>query len=87
MLDIERYMDSFKESIAKRFEKQEENFKNLSNTVKSFEMTQREYKKRLSRLEERRNKDENEDIELQQVTNRKSLLFFSFLICINLNAI
>jgi hypothetical protein len=87
MLDIERYMDSFKESIAKRFEKQEENFKNLSNTVKSFEMTQREYKKRLSRLEERRNTGENEDIELQQVTNRKCLLFSSFLICINLNTI
>jgi len=80
-------MDSFKESIAKRFEKQEENFKNLSNTVKSFEMTQREYKKRLSRLEERRNTGENEDIELQQVTNRKCLLFSSFLICINLNTI
>jgi hypothetical protein len=69
MLDIERYMDSFKESITKRFEKQEDNFKNLTNTVKSFEVTQREYKKRLSRLEDRRNKDENEDIELHQVKN------------------
>ena len=69
MLDIERYMESFKESITKRFEKQEENFKSLTNTVKSFELTQREYKKRLSRLEDRRNKDENEDIELHQVKN------------------
>ena len=69
MLDIEKYMESFKESITKRFEKQEDNFKNLTNTVKSFEVTQREYKKRLSRLEDRRNKDENEDIELHQVKN------------------
>jgi hypothetical protein len=55
MLDIERYVDSFKEPISKRYEKQEENFKNLTNTVKSFEMMQREYKKRLCRLEDRRN--------------------------------
>jgi hypothetical protein len=80
MLDIERYMESFKESITKRFEKIEENLKNLTNTVKSFEVTQREYKKRLSRLEDRRNVGENEDIELQQVKNFNYLLFFSFLI-------
>ncbi len=78
MLDIERYMESFKESITKRFEKQEENLKNLTNTVKSFEVTQREYKKRLSRLEDRRNTGENEDIELYQVKNFNSLFFFSF---------
>jgi len=29
MIDIEKYMESFKESISKRIEKQEENFKNL----------------------------------------------------------
>ncbi len=75
MLDIERYMEPFKESISKRFDKQEENFK---NKMKSFEVTQREYKKRLSRLEDRRNTDENEDIELQQVINFNYLLFFSF---------
>ena len=69
MLDIERYMESFKESISKRFQKQEENLKNLTNTVKSFEVTQREYKKRLSRLEDRSNTDENENNELQQVKN------------------
>ncbi len=80
MLDIERYMDSFKESIFKRFEKQEENFKNLTDKVKSLEVTQMEYKeitsKRLSRLEERRNEGESEDIELQQVRNLKYLFFF-----------
>ena len=75
MLDIERYMESFKESITKRFEKQEENLKNLTNTVKSFEVTQREYKKRLSRLEDRRNTGE---IELQQVKNYYYSLFFLF---------
>ena len=78
ILDMEKYMESFKESISKRFEKQEENFENLTDKVKSFEVTQREYKKRLSRLEDRRNTDENEDIELQQVKNFNYLLFFSF---------
>jgi hypothetical protein len=69
ILDMEKYMESFKESISKRFEKQEENFKNIVDKVKSFEVTQREYKKRLTRLEDRSNTDENEDIELQQVKN------------------
>ena len=67
MIGIEEYMESYKESISKIFEKQEENFKNLTDKVESFEVTHREYKKRLSRLEERKNTDENEDIELQQV--------------------
>ena len=78
MLDTERNMESFKESITKRFEKQEENLKNLTNTVKSFEVTQREYKKRLSRLEDRKNTGEIEKIELHQVMNHYYLLFFSF---------
>jgi hypothetical protein len=43
-------MQSFKETISKRFEKQEANLKILTNEVKSFEVTQREYKKRLSRF-------------------------------------
>ena len=50
MLDIEKYMESFKESNSKRFEKQEENFRILTDKVKSFDVSQREYKKRLSRL-------------------------------------
>ena len=84
MLDTERNMESFKESITKRFEKQEENLKNLTNTVKSFEVTQREYKKRLSRLEDRRNKDENEDTESHQVKNLNYfLLLFAILMLIN----
>jgi hypothetical protein len=69
MLEAEKLMESFKETIAKRFEKQEENFKNIVNKVKSFEVTQRKYKNRLIRLEDRRNTDENKDIELQHVKN------------------
>ena len=61
---MEKYLESFKESISKRIENQEENFK---IKMKSFELTQKEYTKRLSRLENQRNMDENDDIELQQV--------------------
>ena len=39
------------------------------NKLKRFEVTQREYKKRLNRLEDQRNTDKNRDIELQQVKN------------------
>ena len=78
MLDIERYVESFKESISKRLDKQEENFESLTYKVKSLEVTQREYKKRLSSLEDQRNNDENEDIELQHVKNSNFSLFFSF---------
>ena len=78
MLDIERYMESFKESISKRFEKQENNFMNLTDKVNNFEVTQRDYKKRLSRLEDQSYTDDNEYIELQQVKNFYYLLFFSF---------
>jgi predicted RNase H-like nuclease (RuvC/YqgF family) len=74
MLDIEKHM----ESISKRFEKHENNFKNLTDKIKSFEVTQREYKKRLSRLEDRSNTDENENNKLQQVKNLYFSLFFSF---------
>ena len=75
MLDIEKHM----ESISKRFEKHENNFKNLTDKVKSFEVTQREYKKRLSRLEDLSNKDEKEDTESHQVKNLNYfLLLFKF---------
>ena len=78
MHGLEKYMGSFKESISKRFERQEEEIKSLADKMKSFEFTQREYKKRSSRLEEQRNTDETEDIELQHVKNLNYLLFFSF---------
>ena len=76
MLEMEKYMESFTEAISKRFEKQEENFKNLTDKVKSLDVTQREYKDRLRRLEDRRNADENDDIELQQVKSLYFSLFF-----------
>jgi hypothetical protein len=87
MLDMEKYMESFKESISKRFEKQEENFENIVDKVKNFEVTQRENKKRLSRLEDQRNTVENECIELQQVKNLYFLLLSLFSICINFKII
>ena len=67
MLEVEKYMESFKESVSKRLERHEDNLKNLDDKIKSFEVTQREYKNRLSRLEDERNTDENEDIELHHV--------------------
>ncbi len=72
MFEVENFLGSFKESIFKRFEKQEENFKNLADKMNSFEEAQREYKERLG---DRRNADENEDNELQQV---KNFIFFIF---------
>ena len=72
MLDIEKYMESFKESISKRFEKQEENFRNLAGKMKRFEVTQIENKKR---LKDGRNLNKIED--RQQV---KNFIFIIFLI-------
>ena len=69
MHGIEKYMGSFKESISKRFERQEEEIKSLADQMKSFEFTQREYKKRLTHLENRRDTNVNEDFELQPVNN------------------
>ena len=82
-------MEKYMKSVSERFEKQDENFKiltdrvqslevmqseykeenfrNLTDKVKIFEVTQKEYTMRLSRLENQRNVDENEDNELQQV--------------------
>ena len=76
---MEKYMESFKESISVRFEKQEENFKKFTDKVENFEITHREYSERLSRLEERRNEGENENVELQQVRNLNFMLFSPFL--------
>ena len=74
MHGIEKYMGSFKESISKRFERQEEEIKSLADKMKSFEETQRENKIRLSHLENRRNPDDN-DAELQHVR-----FFFVYLV-------
>ena len=81
MLDMEKYIESFKESISVRFEKQEENFKKFTDKVENFEVTHREYSERLSRLEEWINEgeNENENVELQQVRNLNFMLFSPFL--------
>ena len=76
MLDIEKYSESFKESVVKRLERNEYNFNNLVNKVNSIQVTQNEYKKRLKSLEDGRNHVENDDIELKCV---KNILFFIFL--------
>ena len=81
---MEKYMESFRESISKRFEKHENYFKNLTDKVKSFEITHKEYKNRLSRLKNRGNTDENEDIELQQVNCLNFSYFSRFTNFINL---
>jgi len=62
-------MDSFKESISKRLDRHEDTFKNIADRMKSFEVTQKEYKKRLNRLEDGRDPNKNEVIELQHVRN------------------
>jgi hypothetical protein len=76
MLDIEHDSESFKESITERLERHENDFNNLVNTVKSIKIAQKEYKKRLRRLEDGRNHVEKDDIELQYV---RDILFFIFL--------
>ena len=83
MHEIEKSMGSFKESISKRFERQEEEIKSLAGKMKSFEETQRECKKRHLN---RRNPDDNDVLELQHV-NSLFVLFFNFLNCINFKTI
>ncbi len=78
MLGIEKYSESFKESVVKRLERNECNFNNLVNKVNSIQVTQNEYKKRLKSLEDGRNHVENDNIELKCVKNIL-ILFFIFL--------
>ena len=61
--------DRFQSLEVMQSEYKEENFRNLAEKVKVFEVTQTECEKRLSRLEDRLNTNENDDIELQQVKN------------------
>ena len=83
MLDVESYIESFKQSISKRFERQDEKFH-------SIEVNQSECKKRLRNLEEAKARlDENEEIELQNVRNILIGIFFCniglVLICIKIH--
>jgi hypothetical protein len=77
MIDTEKYMGSFKESITKRLDRHEDSLKNFSDKMKSFEITQREYKRRLSRLEDGRDPDKNEDIDLKNVKNFLIFVIFN----------
>ena len=65
-------MESFKESISKRLDGHEDKFKNLAAK------TQKEYKKCLNRLENGRDPDKNDVIELQNVNNLYYLYFSYF---------
>ena len=46
MFVTEKYMESFKESIFKRLERHENNFRNLVEKVKGIEVSQSEHKRR-----------------------------------------
>ena len=72
MHGIEKSMGSFKESISKRFERQEEEIESLADQMKRFEETLREYKQRHLN---RRNPDDNDVLELQHVKNQFLVIF------------
>jgi hypothetical protein len=76
MLDIEKYTETFKESVSKRLDGHEDKFKNLAAKIKFFEETQREYKKRLSCLEDGKYPNKDEYIELQNVKNFQFVFIF-----------
>jgi hypothetical protein len=72
-------MESFKESISKRLDGHEDNFKNITDVTQiEYEVTQIEYKKCLNRLEDGRDPDKNDVIELQNVNNLYYLYFSYF---------
>ena len=63
MLEVEGYMESFKQSISKRFERYDERFH-------SFEVSQSECQRRLRDLERAKSRTmKDKDIELQKVKN------------------
>ncbi len=60
-------MESFKESLFKRLERHENNFRNLVEKVKGIEVSQGEHKRRLKGIEDDRTQGDSENVELQQV--------------------
>ncbi len=69
MLEVESYMEWFKEAISKRFERYDEKFYGI-------EIYLSESKRRLRNLEMARDRsDDNEDIELQHVND---ILFYLY---------
>ena len=55
MLDIQKCMNLFKESLSKRLERHEDNWKNLIDKIKAIEELLSEYKNRFRRLENWKN--------------------------------
>ncbi len=74
MFVTEKYMESFKESIFKRLERHENNFRNLVEKVKGIEVSQSEHKRRLKGIEDDRTQDDSEDVELRKVRE----IFYQF---------
>ena len=74
MLEVEGYMESFKQSISKRLERYEEK-------LYGIETSQSECKRRLRNLEMARNRsDKNGEIELQHVNDYFFNFIFNFFI-------
>ena len=67
-------MKSFKESVFKRLERHENNFRNLVEKVKGIEVSQSEHKRRLKGIEDDRTQDDSEDVELRKVRE----IFYQF---------
>ncbi len=67
MVDTEKDMELFKETVFKRLERHENNFRNLVEKVKGIEVSQSEHKRRLRGLEDGRTRGDSENVELQQV--------------------
>jgi len=67
MFVTEKYMELFKETVFKRLEKHENNFRDLVEKVKGIEVSQSEHKRRLRGLEDGRTRGDSENVELQQV--------------------
>jgi hypothetical protein len=74
MFVTEKYMKSFKESVFKRLERHENNFRNLVEKVKGIEVSQSEHKRRLKGIEDDRTQDDSEDVELRKVRE----IFYQF---------
>jgi hypothetical protein len=75
MIDTEKDMELFKETVFKRLERHENNFRNLVEKVKGIEVSQSEHKRRLRGLEDVRTQGDSENVELRKV---REIFFDSF---------
>ena len=67
MVDVEKYMESFKDTIYKRLQRHEDNFQDLVLKVQSLEAIKNEYKRSLRHLEDDGDPLENNTFGLQDV--------------------